>query len=685
MVPANASFRLPWPMSWHLIAMMMAVIVPALSVTAWLLARNTEQQQEKIEREAMARVDTLALSVDSVVFGIVSALKALSTSPALEQADVAQFNAQTQATFSGVGIDVVLRDENFVGLGTDVFGKAVAPVRDVDRVAASTAMNSNSAQFSSFDSDLRDGVAGMSIWLGAKTAGGKKVVLQARVSSDFLSRALYSGDESPWIASMSDKNFVIFARSIDLKSVLGKTRSAETQSKSIATTGFIRTRNLKDVPTLQAYTHAGLPGWRVSVAAPVSVIDRGMQQSWNRFLGIAAVLAMLAIGIASYLAGIISKAVKDVSDNARNLAMDRPQAVISTSIREISELTGTLLKTVEELSRRKSALYEVDSRLKMALEVGGMGIWEWDITTDDMVWDSAQYALLGMVETQKQPTGRDFLLRTYPDDRDLVEASVNAVSGANPRFAKEFRLFRADGSLCWVAVRASFIQESDGRQRIIGVMYDITNDKTRSEHTGALLREVSHRSKNMLALILAMARLTARGAADVQAHLREFSLRIAGLSASQDLIVDASWSAVRLVDLISAEAKAVAHDRSTRVHLAGPAVKLSPEAAQTLGMAFTELTLNAVEHGALATATGLVNVVWCVSETDDLTITWTETGGPKTVTQPVRGYGLSVVENLAGRSLGAASSVVFSEQGVRWTLMCPLRNVAAGHAAAQAA
>lgn len=672
-------------MSWHLIAMMVAVIIPAISMTAWLLARDAERQQEKIEQEAVARVDALALSVDGVASGLVSALKALSTSPALEQANFVQFNAQTRATFSGIGVDVVVRDENLVGLGNEESGTSIAPVRDEDRDAALAAMNSTAAQFSNYDGQLTNGVAGVSIWLGTKSAGKGKVVLQARVTTDVLNRAVFVGDDQPWIASMSDKNFVIFARSKDPALFIGKKRTAETQSKSIGQSGVIQTRNRLGIPTLQAYTHAAVSGWRVSVSAPLSFINRGTRENWNRFLGGAAALAILALGVAAYLANVISTSVKAVADNAQSLVNDRPQAGVTTSIREISDLTSTLLKTVEELSRRKSALYEIDSRLKMALEVGGMGIWEWDITSDDMVWDSAQYALLGMVETQKQPTGRDFLLRIYPDDRDLVEASVNAVSGSDPRFAKEFRLFRADGTLCWVAVRASFIQEADGRQRIIGVMYDITNDKTRSEHTGTLLREVSHRSKNMLALILAMARLTARGAADVHAHLREFSLRIAGLSASQDLIVDANWSAVRLVDLISAEAKAVAHDRATRVHLSGPAVKLAPEAAQTLGMAFTELTLNAVEHGALATATGVVTVVWEVSETDDLTITWTETGGPKTVTQPVRGYGLSVVENLAGRSLGAASSVVFSEQGVRWTLMCPLRNVAAGHVAAQAA
>ena len=73
----------------------------------------------------------------------------------------------------------------------------------------------------------------------------------------------------------------------------------------------------------------------------------------------------------------------------------------------------------------------------------------------------------------------------------------------------------------------------------VGTANDVTDQKRGLSRTDTLLREVSHRSKNMLALILAMARLTARDAVDVKSHLKEFALRVAGLSASQDLIVAA--------------------------------------------------------------------------------------------------------------------------------------------------
>ncbi len=678
----------PWPLSCYLLAMMLALIIPAVFIAGFLLAESSDQQQERIRRDALSRAEALALSLDGVTVGLVSALKALSTSPALTADTISQFQKQAAATFAGLDVDVIVRDRELRVLGPPL-DRNSAPldraVRDSDRIFALEALNSSSPQFSNFDADVRGGVPGVSLWLGANTESGRKLLVQARLTSEFLSRQLaVSADDPLWSAAVSDANETFIARSNNATFFLGKERSKETQQKSAGKSGVIETTNIQGTKTLHAYTFSNATGWRVSLAAPLDKVFEEARVTWNRFLIGSAGFAALAIGIASYLGQMISRSVGAVTDNARKLLLGEPHTEVIGSIREVSDLTLTLTETVDELTRRKLALLETDNRLRMALDVGGMGIWEWDRENDTMRWDAAQLNIMGKPEGGQKPTGRDFMLRVYPDDRSDIEAAINDLSNVQPRLAREFRVFRHDGALRWVAVRASFLQDDDASQRIVGVMYDITAEKTRVEQTGTLLREISHRSKNMLAVILAMARLTARGASDVKTHLREFSLRIAGLSASQDLIVESSWSGVRLADLVRAEAKSIAHDRSDRVRVTGPDVKLAPEATQTLGMAFTELTLNAMEHGALASAAGIVEVSWAVSDADDLTITWIETGGPASVNEPVRGYGLSVVENLAGRSLGAASSVVFSDSGVRWTLNCPLRNVTASPANAVA-
>jgi two-component sensor histidine kinase len=130
----------------------------------------------------------------------------------------------------------------------------------------------------------------------------------------------------------------------------------------------------------------------------------------------------------------------------------------------------------------------------------------------------------------------------------------------------DVRLTCFDGEQRWIALRANPLNAEAGRvDGFVGIAYDITDQKRGLSRTDALLREVSHRSKNMLALILAMARLTARDAVDVKSHLKEFTLRVAGLAASQDLIVAADWQSVDFTTLASAEIEAVARSDAPRI------------------------------------------------------------------------------------------------------------------------
>ncbi len=172
-----------------------------------------------------------------------------------------------------------------------------------------------------------------------------------------------------------------------------------------------------------------------------------------------------------------------------------------------------------------------------------------------------------------------------------------------------------------------------------------------------------------------MARLTARDAVDVKSHLKDFTLRVAGLAASQDLIVASDWQSVDFSTLASAEIGAVARTDADRVAIVGPPVMLTPEAAQTLGMVLTELTLNAVEHGALSSATGEVHLSWAFPDDATISISWHETGGPPFVSDGAKGYGMSVVERFSTQGLKLSARAVGDSDGFTWTLSGPLANI----------
>lgn len=668
----------PFPISWHLIAMVLAVLVPAVTISGWLVARQIDNAREKIERNAQARADVLALATDNVVTGLLATLKALATSPALARKDYATFYEQTRMSLEGTGVDVVIRDKTLSPLGkANAALPADLATRGDDQIAFA-ALASNTAKFT--DLPISGEVAGISAWIRIDVSKSTPLVLQARIPPSFLSQAVDTNDgENIWVSTIADRNNRIIAHSKDFERYFGKTLSADIIAASAnraGQAGVIRAKGLLGTPLLQAYTHNKSTGWRVSTHAPVEIVEQEMNRDWNRFIGIALTLGTLAIGVTSLLANQLSKSVSQLSANASALATGAVHLPLSTSISEIRDLNDVLVETTSELARRKSELAESDYRLRMALDAGGMGVWEWDRATDTMTWDPVQFDLTGIRRGERAPSVQEFIANVHSEDRQLITDSLAKLSADVPAFSIEFRYNRPDGSTRWLAGKGSMVADEEGRpRRVVGVNFDITAQKESTEHTSELLREVSHRSKNMLALILAMSRLTARDATDVRSHVQDFSLRVAGLAASQDLIVAADWRDIDLRELAQSEIKAIAHDGIKRVNIEGPDISVDPQVAQTLGMAFAELTLNAMSHGALSAASGEIDLTWQIEPNDTFSMSWTERGGPACPETTPHGYGMAVVERFVGQGLKASSTINFATDGVRWNLTAPMANI----------
>jgi two-component sensor histidine kinase len=320
-----------------------------------------------------------------------------------------------------------------------------------------------------------------------------------------------------------------------------------------------------------------------------------------------------------------------------------------------------------------------ESRIAAALRAGHVGIWQWNLQSGLVHCDAEIADILGRPTGRKDQPARAFLRHVEQHDRTrLLNAVRNCLRSGRP-IAVEIQVRRTDGEKRWIAFRgaATDIGGAKGKAPSVlsGVAYDITDQRLSLSRTDSLLREVSHRSKNLLALILAMARLTARDAVDVKSHLKDFTLRVAGLSASQDLIVASDWQSVDLATLALAEIGAVARTDADRVAVSGPPVSLTPEAAQTLGMVMTELALNAVEHGALSAASGEVRLTWELPDKDTIRISWEETGGPPFIADAPKGYGTSVVERFSNQGLKLSARATTEAEGLKWVLSGPLANI----------
>lgn len=194
--------------------------------------------------------------------------------------------------------------------------------------------------------------------------------------------------------------------------------------------------------------------------------------------------------------------------------------------------------------------------------------------------------------------------------------------------------------------------------------------RRRQDHTQFLMRELAHRSKNQLAVVMGMAAQTARQSKTVPEFLSQFNQRIHGLAQSQDLMVQRSWEGALIEDLVRAQLNLFG--AATRAEITGDRIFLHANAVQNIGFALHELATNASKHGALASPEGRVRICWRGPGQDDrLHIDWIETGGAPVSPPERRGFGHTVITSLVAQALQGKAELDFNADGVRWHLDIP--------------
>ena len=131
---------------------------------------------------------------------------------------------------------------------------------------------------------------------------------------------------------------------------------------------------------------------------------------------------------------------------------------------------------VTEQRAAEAALAESETRLRLALNAGRMGLFSWDLATDRLEWDARQFELFGMDPADGQPTGTQVMTRIHPDDLPGLHAAVTAVLEPGDRtFNYEFRLPAADGAVRWIGCYGAARRGPDGRATsMVGLSFDVT-------------------------------------------------------------------------------------------------------------------------------------------------------------------------------------------------------------------
>jgi PAS domain S-box-containing protein len=269
---------------------------------------------------------------------------------------------------------------------------------------------------------------------------------------------------------------------------------------------------------------------------------------------------------------------------------------------------------------------------------------------------------------------KDWTARAYGDRSGEVLDQIREMISAQPEAQPSELMIRTkDGrERLWSFVSSALGTQLDGRRLFVCVAQDVTERKAHEEQVHLLMREVNHRAKNMLSLVQVIARQTAaRAPEDFIGHFTE---RIQALAANQDLLIRNEWRGVDMEDLARAQLAHFADLVGSRIAVDGPKLRLNAAAAQAIGLALHELATNAGKYGALSVDTGRVDVRWRF-DGDTFAMSWTERNGPPVPQPGRRGFGSTVVESMAERTVGGEVELDYAPSGLTWRLTCPADNL----------
>ncbi|HEY9764496.1 MAG TPA: PAS domain S-box protein [Trichocoleus sp.] len=174
------------------------------------------------------------------------------------------------------------------------------------------------------------------------------------------------------------------------------------------------------------------------------------------------------------------------------------------SPREWTEAEVSLMERIAQQTwlavdraRAEEDLRESEAHLQLALKVGRMGTWEWDILTNALLWSEGHFTVLGLQPNECEPSYEVWASRVHPEDLEEVQASWQQAIATQQEYYQEYRLRWSDGSVHWVEARGQFTYDEQGNPKhSIGAVVDITERKHSEEALRQALQKLNFHVEN---------------------------------------------------------------------------------------------------------------------------------------------------------------------------------------------
>ncbi len=270
------------------------------------------------------------------------------------------------------------------------------------------------------------------------------------------------------------------------------------------------------------------------------------------------------------------------------------------------------------------------------------------------------------------------------NDCDFIfSASLHKLVGAKQAAldtgeAQNVEIAINDGDkLRWIEFHVDCDRDDEGNiQGLVTTAIEISELKRREQVLKTLLREVSHRSKNLLAIVQSIASQTARFTDTIDDFLLKFRGRIQSLSYSQDLVTDSNWRGALFRDLVHSQVEKYIDVSDERLSIEGDNPYLFPGAALHVGLALHELVVNATSFGGLSIPYGRVKisakVLHLTGGIDRLEFLWEETNPamPEVFEHDPR-FGSAVLQRIVPASVNGHADYRIDGTGAVYSLTIP--------------
>lgn len=268
----------------------------------------------------------------------------------------------------------------------------------------------------------------------------------------------------------------------------------------------------------------------------------------------------------------------------------------------------------------------------------------------------------------------------YASVASTVVAGFTIASGAEPlwlsvpQWAGSLLFLVVTLGLAWLSAE---LRSAFARYRSLVIQHARTNEELKTAEGQQLLlnEELSHRLKNVLAVVQSVVSQTLRQSHDLPSANSALAARLVALGDATTVLTANSWASAGMTAMIN-KVLGPHGEIGNRIRVKGPPLMLNPRGALAFALALHELATNAAKYGALSNAAGHVELTWAIEHNAPggprLRLLWEEIGGPPVKPPTRRGFGSTMIERSLKSYFRGEAKMEYRPSGLRFEIECEL-------------